>query len=253
MRLAQALRELKPKLIQSFLFHANIASRLAAPLARVPWVLSGVRVAEHQKRWHLTVDRLTAWLSTRHVCVSRGVSRFCHDVGGISQERLVIIPNGVSTEEYDRAPPFPRVELGVPEASQVALCIGRGLDVQKGLPFLLDAAERVVAQRDDWRLLMVGDGPDRDWLLNRLASSPLLTARVHWLGRRDDVPRLLKTADLVVLASLWEGMPNVLLEAMAARRATVATAVEGSEDLVIPGHTGWLVPPSAIPSRWPKH
>ncbi len=51
------------------------------------------------------------------------------------------------------------------------------------------------------------------------------------------------SSDLLVLASHWEGMPNVVLEAMAARRAVVATDVEGSGELVIPGQTGWLVPP----------
>ncbi len=69
------------------------------------------------------------------------------------------------------------------------------------------------------------------------------SARVHWLGHRNDVPALLKTADVLVLPSLWEGMPNVVLEAMAAGRAVIASAVEGSEDLVVPGETGWLIPP----------
>jgi starch synthase (maltosyl-transferring) len=71
-----------------------------------------------------------------------------------------------------------------------------------------------------------------------------LKHRVHWLGRRDDVPSLLKTAELLVLPSLWEGMPNVVLEAMAARLAVVGTKVEGTEDLVVPDQTGWLVPPA---------
>ncbi len=208
----------------------------------MPWALSGVRVAEHQKHWHLTVDRMTGWLATRHVCVSQGVSRFCQEVGGISPERMVVIPNGVDTDLFDRATALPRADLGIPEGCHVALSIGR-LNVQKGLPFLLDAAERVAGQRNDWRLLIVGDGPEREWLVTRIASTPLLAGCVQWLGRRDDVPRLLKTADLVVLASLWEGMPNVVLEAMAARRAVVATVVEGSEDLVVPEQTGWLVPP----------
>jgi starch synthase (maltosyl-transferring) len=67
--------------------------------------------------------------------------------------------------------------------------------------------------------------------------------RLHWLGRRSDVPGLLRTADLLVLPSRWEGMPNVVLEAMTARKAVVASAVEGTEDLVVAGETGWLVPP----------
>ena len=241
-QLAAALRQHAPQLIQSFLFHANVASRLAAPLAGVPWVLSGIRVAEHQKRWHLTLDRLTVGLSAAEVCVSEGVMRFSRDVEGVSPERLVVIPNGVDPAVYDSRRAGRARALGLPADAYLVLSIGR-LDVQKGLPFLLDAAERVSAARADWHLVLVGDGPERDWLLARIASSPALSGRVHWLGRRDDAPGLLKAADLLVLASLWEGMPNVVLEAMAARRAVVATAVEGSEELVIPGETGWLVPP----------
>jgi starch synthase (maltosyl-transferring) len=108
---------------------------------------------------------------------------------------------------------------------------------------LLTAAECVIARRPDWHLILVGDGPERSSLLDRIAARPVLAERVHWLGRRDDVPGLLSAADVLVSASLWEGMPNVVLEAMAARLPVVATSVEGSEDLVTTGQTGWLVRP----------
>ena len=101
----------------------------------------------------------------------------------------------------------------------------------------------MISQRPDWHLALAGDGLSRAWLLEQLAENPRLREKIHWLGQRDDVPRLLKTADVLVHASLWEGMPNVVLEAMAARRPVIGTAVEGTEDLVIPGRTGWLVPP----------
>ena len=64
-RLAGSLRRFEPQLVQSFMFHANVAARLAAPWARCPWVVGGLRVAEHQKRWHLVIDRLTAPLGRR--------------------------------------------------------------------------------------------------------------------------------------------------------------------------------------------
>ena len=168
--------------------------------------------------------------------------RFSRDVGGLDPARLTVIPNGIDPAPFDRAEPVARAAIGVPDDAHLALCVGR-LDPQKGLPDLLDAAERVIARRPDWHLALAGDGPDRDWLLGQLAERPALRDRVHWLGRRDDVPGLLKSADVLVLPSLWEGMPNVVLEAMAARRPVVGTAVEGTEDLVVPGRTGWLVPP----------
>ncbi len=241
-RLARHLRRFHPDLVQSFLFHANLASRLASPWAGRPWVVGGIRVAERQRRWHLILDRLTSRLAVGSVCVSRGVLRFSRDVGGLDPSRLAVIPNGIDPAPYDAAEPVPRAAIGVPDDAHLALYVGR-LDPQKGLPDLLDAAERVIDRRPGWHLALAGDGPDRDWLLGQLASRPALTGRVHWLGPRDDVPGLLKSADVLVLASLWEGMPNAVLEAMAARRPVVGTAVEGTEDLVVPGRTGWLVPP----------
>jgi len=242
-RLAAALRGPEPPaLVQSVLFHANVAARLAAPLAGRPWVVGGLRVAERQKRWHLRLERLTSRLACGAVCVSEGVRRFSRDVGGWPDDRLTVIPNAVDVAPFDLAPPVPRGTIGVPEGAFLALYVGR-LNVQKGLPVLLDAAERVAALRPDWHLALAGDGPERARLVDRLAARPVLAERVHLLGARGDVPGLLKSADMLVLPSLWEGMPNALLEAMAARRAAVATAVEGSEDLVVPGETGWLVPP----------
>jgi glycosyltransferase involved in cell wall biosynthesis len=241
-RLAHRLRRFKPQLVQSFMFHANLAARVAAPWAGWPWVIGGLRVAERQKRWHLIVDRLTAPLVTGSVCVSQGVLRFSHEVTGLDLARLTVIPNGIDPRPFDTAVAVPRAGIGIPDNVHLALYVGR-LDPQKGLPDLLGAAERVIAQRPEWHLALVGDGPSRPWLLEQLADHPRLREKTHWLGRRDDVPGLLKTADVLVLASLWEGMPNVVLEAMAARLPVIGTAVEGTEDLVLPGRTGWLVPP----------
>jgi glycosyltransferase involved in cell wall biosynthesis len=240
-RLAIHLRRFSPLLVQSFMFHANLASRLAAPWAHGPWVVGGLRVAERQKRWHLILDRLTASLATGSVCVSPGVLRFSRQVAGLSGTRLTVIPNGIDPYPFDLAVAVPRAEIGVPDDAHLALYVGR-LDPQKGLPDLLEAARRVITQCTNWFLALAGDGPSRSWLLEQIAKEPTLKERVHWLGPRDDIPGLLKTANVLVLPSLWEGMPNVVLEAMAARRPVIGTAVEGTEDLVVPGQTGWLVP-----------
>jgi glycosyltransferase involved in cell wall biosynthesis len=170
------------------------------------------------------------------------VLAFSRDVGRLDPSRLTVIPNGIDPGPIDAAEPIERASIGLPDSGHLALFVGR-LDPQKGLPDLLKAAERVIARRPDWHLALAGDGPDRPWLLHVIKDRSALGDRVRWLGRRDDVPGLLKAADLLVLPSLWEGMPNAVLEAMAARRAVVGTAVEGTEDLVVSGQTGWLVPP----------
>lgn len=241
LRLARALRRFRPALVQSFLFHANVAARLAAPLAGLPWVVGGLRVAERRDNGHLRLDRLTMPLAAGSVCVSEGVRRFSVEQGRLDPERLTVIPNAVDPGPFDAARPADRDGLGVPADAHLALYVGR-LDPQKGIATLLEAAARVAETDPRWHLALAGEGPERPGLEARLAADPGLAARVHVLGRRDDVPDLLCAADLLVLPSLWEGMPNVVLEAMAARRAVVGTAVEGTEELVEPGVTGWLVP-----------
>lgn len=254
-RLASVLRTRSPALVQSFMFHANVAVRLATPLLRRPrpWILGGLRVAEREKGWHVALEVRTASLGTGAVCVSEGVRRFTR-AAGWADDRLTVIPNAVDPRRFDAAAAAPRASLGIPDGAFLALHVGR-FTAQKNLPMLLAAAERVFASEPhrDWGLALVGDGPERVGTGERIACSPILAERVHLLGRREDIPALMKTADLLVSTSLWEGMPNVVLEAMAARRAVAATAVEGTEDLVVPGKTGWLVPPgdhAALAAAW---
>jgi glycosyltransferase involved in cell wall biosynthesis len=182
-RLARGLRSFRPQLVQSFLFHANLATRLAAPWAGSAWVIGGLRVAERHKRWHLTLDRLTAPLSTGSVCVSQGVLQFSRDIARLDPARLTVIPNGIEIALFDAAIPTPRATLGIPDHVHLALYVGR-LDRQKGLPDLLEAAEHVISKRPDWHLALAGDGPVRDWLLQQIANRTALSGKVHWLGRR---------------------------------------------------------------------
>jgi glycosyltransferase involved in cell wall biosynthesis len=93
-----------------------------------------------------------------------------------------------------------------------------------------------------FRAALVGDGPDRDALEARAAALGL-AGRVRFLGERGDIERLLPGMDVFVLSSREEGIPNALLEAMAAGRACVATAVGGTPEVLRDGETGWLVPP----------
>jgi glycosyltransferase involved in cell wall biosynthesis len=244
-RLSHGLKRVEPELIQSFMFHANLAARLAAAWVGRPWIVSGLRVAERRNRWHLIIDHLTSPLAIGSVCVSEGVRRFSQDVGRLDPARLTVIPNGIDPAPFDAASPLPRGALGIPDTAHLSLYLGR-LDVQKGLQDLISAAKRVVACRPEWHLALAGDGPSRDWLLEQITEHSQIQANVHWLGHRNDVPRLLKSADVLVHASLWEGMPNAVLEAMATSRPVIGTRVEGTEDLVVPGQTGWLVTPKDV-------
>ena len=129
-----------------------------------------------------------------------------------------------------------------PEGCTVVGTVGR-LERQKGMADLLEAFARLPCDLQQVKLWIVGDGP-LERKLQRKAAELELEDRVRFLGARSDVPALMTRFDLFVLSSLWEGLPNVVLEAMAARRAVVATKVDGTPEAVTHGWTGVLVPPS---------
>ncbi len=220
----------QPDLVQTFLFHANIVGRMAARAARVRAVVCGIRVAERDCRWHLWVDRLTSRWVDRYVCVSQSVAYFSAAQAGLAPERLVVIHNGIDLQRYPAARPALLSDAGVPLGSRVVTFVGR-LEPQKGLAWLLEAAAEWLARVPDCHLVVVGRGPNRP-SLERLALQRGIAARVHWLGWRSDVPEILAASDLLVLPSRWEGMPNVVLQAMASQRPVLATDVEGVRELL---------------------
>jgi glycosyltransferase involved in cell wall biosynthesis len=241
-RLTRALRRFRPALLQTFLFHGNLLGRIAARLASVPIVVSGIRVADRRSRWYGRWDRWTNGLVDHNVCVSQGVAAFAINESGLNPGKISVIPNGVNCELFARAQPTDLSPFGIRPEVPVVITVGR-LEEQKGIAYLLRAAVDVLRERTDSRFLIVGDGPDRA-SLEALAASLGIAESVTFTGVRSDVPGLLKAADVFVLPSLWEGMPNALLEAMAAGLPCIATAVEGSQEVIESDVTGLLVSPA---------
>ncbi len=226
--LQRHFRRSKPDLGQTFLFHANIAGRIAGRAAGVPRIVCGIRVAEREKKWRLRLDRATDWLVDRHVCVSRDVADFSRKVGRLPAEKLVVIPNAVDAVSIASATPADLSEFGFARDDRVILFVGRFAE-QKDPFRLLNAFREIAPDLPRTKLLFVGSGP-LEAELRREAMS--LGDRVTFAGQRSDVPALMKRAACLALSSRWEGMPNVVLEAMAAGLPVVATAVEGVQELL---------------------
>ena len=156
-------------------------------------------------------------------------------------DRLAMIYSGTADDEppaVDRR--AVRAEFGFAEDAPLVLFAGR-LAEQKRVEDLLKAVDLLQHVQPDLRTLIVGDGPLRGQLEEN-AHLYHLDGLVRFLGHRDDVPRLLAAADVVVLPSAYEGLPNVALEAMRFRKPVVATAAPGTTELVVDGQTGLLVP-----------
>ncbi len=160
---------------------------------------------------------------------------------GVPGGAIRVIHAGIEWADFGReSRSAARRELGWPEAARIVLVPAR-LQAVKGHADLLAALPRVRAAIPGLQVLCAGEGPLRATLAAR-ADALDLGGTVQWLGWREEMPRLLAAADLVVLPSHVEGLPAALLEAFAARRAVVATAVGGVPEALTDGVEGRLVP-----------
>lgn len=222
------MRDERPDLCQCFLFHANCLGTIAARRAGVPLVVGGMRVAE-SNRLRCAIERQAAKKMTHLVCVSRQVETFAIDRLSVNPQRCSVIPNGVDVSKYRDAQPVDWSDIGWPSASRVAVFVGR-FHHQKGIELIQRQWNELFGVASERRLLLIGDGPLRrpltDWA-NKIGKD-----RVQVLPWQRDVTPYLKAATMLVLPSHYEGMPNVVLESMAAGRPVVCSRVEGSEELL---------------------
>jgi len=230
LRLARLLRRHRAQLVQTMLFHANVVGTMAARLARVPKVVAGLRVAERGADWHVRWESRLRERVDRHVCVSRDVADFGRFAMRIPEEKLVVIPNGVELARFPAPEPAKLTSLGIWAGRRVVTFVGR-LERQKGVRWLIESAPEWLERLPNHDLLLVGQGPLKPEL-ERLTEKLGIPGRVHFAGWRPDVPEILAASELLVLPSEWEGMPNVVLEAMASRLPVVASDVEGIRELL---------------------
>jgi glycosyltransferase involved in cell wall biosynthesis len=240
--MARLLRRERPDV-----FHAHMSSPVAckwalaaAVLARVPAVLGTVQVGRYEPPnrsayWQL---RLLARGVERYLAVSREIAGELVERLGWPAAKVEVVYNAVDPERFAvAASPDPREQLGGSEGRPLVLTAAR-LDPQKGHPALLEAATRV----PEAIFVLAGEGPRRE-RLEELAGELGIADRVRFLGRREDVPRLLAACDVFALPSLYEGSSLAVLEAMASGTPVVGSAVGGTDELIEDGRTGLLVPP----------
>ena len=233
-RLARQMRAAGCQLVLSTLFYADIMAALATFFYR-PQALLSWEVITGQLNWYQVLAyRLLAERFSHVAAVSNSIHPFIRGSRGMPQERISTIYYGVDLDAYR---PVPRQQ----EGEAIVFGTVARLVRQKGHKWLLEAIPAVLERYPRARWRFAGDGDLRPQLEARAAELGISHA-VEFLGSRRDVQELLGTFDCFILPSLWEGFPNVLLEAMASGLPVIATAVEGSVELVVEGETGRLVP-----------
>lgn len=218
----------KPDISQTFLHHANVLGTFAAKASGVETRIGGLRVAE-ARRLRCQIERSAVKRMQGVVCVSGAVQKFAKDRLGCDAEQSVVIPNGVDVSRFASAPSLKWSDIGWPDDSIVSLFVGR-LHPQKGIELLQEQIDRIAPDGSNRRLLLVGDGPLRNGLESW--SKRIGRQRVQLLPWQSDVAPLMRACRVLVLPSHYEGMPNVVLEAMAAAKPVVCSRIEGSEELL---------------------
>ena len=263
LRLARMLRDARPDLVQTWMYHADLVGGLAAKLTGNLPVVWNVRHSylepHHTKRTTFWTARACARLSghvpQRIVCAAE-VSRRAHEALGYDAKRMVVIPNGFDLSKLRPDPEARRAvreELDIPEDAPLVGLVAR-FHPDKDHRNFVRAAAILHAQRPGVRFLMCGEGITREnGELTRWVEDAGIGEYCYLLGRRDDVTRINAALDVATSSSGSEGFPNVVGEAMACGVPCVVTDVGDSAAIV--GGTGMVVPRQdhrALAEGWAK-
>ncbi|MEO3432604.1 glycosyltransferase [Inquilinus sp. CAU 1745] len=251
LRLVMLLRQQRPQVVQTWMYHADLIGGLAARLAGIREVCWGIRhsnlVLGKSRRSTILVAKTCAWLSgvvpRTIVCCSHQAAEV-HRALGYAGDKFRIIPNGYDLTRF--APDLSarlRLRMGWSSDSDVPVIgmVAR-FDPQKDHGNLIAALGRLSLNGQQFLCILAGYGVDAEnaELCGRLEAAGVRD-RVLLLGQQSDIPAIMSALDVHVLSSSSEAFPNVLAEAMACGIPCVTTDV-GDASLIV-GKTGWVVPP----------
>jgi glycosyltransferase involved in cell wall biosynthesis len=248
--LIRVMRKYQPDIVHCHGFRAGLYGRIAAKLASRKMItiltVHGFHYFYYRNRLKkkalMLLERLMRPLTDCVIAVSK--TDWQHLVGCkvVSKKKSRLIINGIpafATKGLGRDEI--RTRLGLRDAYPIIATVAR-LHVQKGVIYFLEAIPFLLKFFPSATFLVIGDGPERAGL-ERTARDLNILHSLRFLGNRDDINDLLSIVDVFVLASLWEGLPLSLLEAMRAGVPIVATDVDGNRDAIENGVSGLLVAP----------
>lgn len=240
--LTKLMRELRPDVVHTHSSKAGALGRRAASAAgcaavvHTPHTYSFLfgQMFGPVARWLFkTVERRLSALAHRIIAVSEDEAETMRGAGVVSPEQVRVVPNCIEVEPYECAVPV--VPEGSAEGMTRVLVCGL-LNSAKGQDLAIAALKGSGCEQVE--LWLAGDGAEHAALSSEAAALGV-SKRVLFLGHRDDVPGLMRAADLLLLPSRWEGMPYVVLEAAAAGLPIVATPVDGAREFLAGELRGW--------------
>jgi len=252
-KLLRIIKHFNPDILQSFLFFDNILARVFGRLAGVPIIISGERSAEiHRSKIRNFFDRTTINLANYVIVNSEAGKKIVIKRDGFPEEKIKIIYNGINLSRVEILERNHKLQIANHKQSTNSKTqntndlikigfVGR-LGPQKGLNYLIEAVAILKNKTKGFAVYIIGEGPERN-NLEKLVRDSDVENIICFLGYKERAWEYIREFDLLVLPSLWEGFPNVVMEAMACSVSVIATKVSGVPELIEDGKTGFLVEP----------
>lgn len=243
-KIVEILNKEKPDIVHTSLFYANFFGRIASLFKASPVVIAEERSMYTEKRvYHVIIDRVLSYFTDKIIVCSNSVLNFTVKQEGIKKDKFCLLYNAVDAERFDipQTKEELRREYGFQEEQFIIGTVG-SLIPKKGHRFLLEAMYEVCKDIPAFKLLVIGEGGCEKELRD-LVKSRNMGDKVEFLGARKDVPQFMKMMDIFVLASLQEGFPRTLIEAMYAGLPVIASNISGIPEIISHRENGFLIPP----------
>lgn len=239
----------EPDLIHTQLEFADTLGTAAANILRIPCVSTLHTLGKTDPDVSSVGRQRLKWFFLRNFCdriiaVSEQTRQYHIEYGKIDPKKIVTIYNGIIVDRFASIPPDTRTKtragLGIPDHSLVVTTVAV-LRKPKGIDYMLEAVPALVSKFPNLIYLLIGDGPHRPAIEERITRLGI-SDHVILTGQRNDIPELLTAADLFVLPTLTDALPTVLFEALASSLPVVATDIGGIPEIITDKHDGYLVP-----------
>lgn len=242
-RLLKEIRKEKPDIIFTYLFHADAIGRLFLQLFTKIKIIPSLRTTYHYKKYWPArfFEKLTKYFVKDYLANSESVKIFYVENIGVAPEKITVVSNGIDVAFYDRIKRDENLKesLEIKKEELAIICVAN-FHINKGHRYLLEAFEKVYFENKNVKLLLVGNGDEKEKLLKQIKNYRSKN-NILFLGKRSDVPQLLKISDIFVLPTLFEGMSNAIMEAMSCGLPIITTDIAENKELIENKKSGILI------------
>lgn len=244
-RIKNIFDKIVPDLVITNLLHADIVGRFFIQFLVPCKVISSLVTTYNFKRyWQARLfERLSRYLAKGYMANASSVKDIYVKKFHVPQEKISVVPAGMDIDLFSSAEKDENLkrELAIECSDRVMICVGY-LHTNKGHKYLLEAFEKLYATQPNIKLLIVGVGEEKENLIKQIEHY-LSKKSILFLGRRNDIPKLLRISDVFILPTFFEGMSNAIMEAMASGLPIITTDIPENRELVAHEKTALLCSP----------